>query len=162
MLAAASLVIGPLLIWLGYVGLRYPSVGAAGFGNMSLPMAAYAAKWQSTVAELQADGWASFARFSLLALISLSVQAIYLCVRAQWVQPWWRVGIVYCALMSVLAEPVWEGYPGAATRVLLPMSLAFNALLPRTRWFWPLYVLGNLTVLHGFESIRVPVVGTWF
>ena len=83
-------------------------------------------------------------------------------MRVQWANPWWRIGIVYCILMGALGPGVWEGYPGAATRVLLPMTLAFNALLPRARWFWPLYLSGNLTVLHGFEAIRVLVVGTWF
>ena len=63
---------------------------------------------------------------------------------------------VYSLLMIVLGENVWAGYPGAATRVLLPMTFAFNVLLPRSAWFWPLFVLGNLTVLQGLETLRVP------
>ena len=38
--------------------------------------------------------------------------------------------------------------------VLLPMTFAFNIILPRNRWFWPLFVLGNLTVLHSLEVIQ--------
>lgn len=38
---------------------------------------------------------------------------------------------------------------GGADRVLLPMTIAFNVLLPTRRWFWPLWALGNLTVAHG-------------
>ena len=162
LITALGLVVVPLLIWLSYLSVLYPSSGTAGLSNFAMPLTAYGAKWQSTIAELRVDGWDSFARFSLLSLISLTVQALYLCVRVQWAEPWWRVGVVYGILMVVLAPGVWEGYPGAATRVLLPMTLAFNVLLPRSRWFWPLYVAGNLTVLHGFEAIRVPGIWTWF
>jgi hypothetical protein len=38
------------------------------------------------------------------------------------------------------------------------MAVAFNVLLPGTRRFWPLWVLGNVNVLHGLQVIRVP----WF
>ena len=43
----------------------------------------------------------------------------------------------------------------AATRVLLPMTFAFNVLLPRNRWFWPLFVVGNLPTVHGLEALRL-------
>jgi hypothetical protein len=49
-------------------------------------------------------------------------------------------------MMIFLSTPVWEGFPGAATRVLLPMTLAFNILMPRgVRWL-PWLLIGNLTV----------------
>jgi hypothetical protein len=53
--------------------------------------------------------------------------------------------------MIFLGQAVWEGHPGAATRVLMPMTFAFNLLLPSTRWFWLLWVLGNVNVLDGFR-----------
>ena len=46
-----------------------------------------------------------------------------------------RVGVAYVVLMVVLGPDVWGGYPGAALRVVLPMTIAFNLLLPRTRRF---------------------------
>jgi hypothetical protein len=44
--------------------------------------------------------------------------------------------------------------------VLLPMTCAFNVLLVRVPgWrFWPLVVLGNLTVLHGLEALQTPYI----
>jgi hypothetical protein len=48
---------------------------------------------------------------------------------------------------------VWEGHPGAATRVLLPLNLAFNALAPRTRAGLALLLLGNLTVPAGLLQL---------
>ena len=73
---------------------------------------------------------------------------------ADWKNPWWRVGISYVLLMVVLGPNVWAGYSGSATRVLLPMTFAFNVILPRDLWFWPLFALGNLTVLHSLEVIQ--------
>ena len=70
-------------------------------------------------------------------------------------RPWWRVGIASCALMACLGPAQWEGHVMAATRVLLPMTFAFNVLLPRNRWFWPLFVVGNLPTVHGLEALRL-------
>ena len=49
-------------------------------------------------------------------------------------------------MTAFLSTPVWEGYPGASTRVLLPMTLAFNVLVPRGRRWLPLLLVGNLSV----------------
>ena len=58
--------------------------------------------------------------------------------------------------MIFLGEAVWEGYPGAASRVLLPMTLAFNVLVPRGAKWWLLLLLGNLTVLSSGDLNRPP------
>jgi len=56
-------------------------------------------------------------------------------------------GASYAVLMIFLGDAVWESYPSAAARVLLPMTVAFNILVPRGKW-WPiLLVVGNLGVL---------------
>ena len=82
--------------------------------------------------------------------------------RADWRSRWWRVGAVFLTLMLVADPVVWEGYPGAYTRVLLPMTLAFNLLLPGRKWFWPLLVLGNLSVIPGIQALRIPLVWRLF
>ena len=89
------------------------------------------------------------------AEISLGTQAMVLVAVRAWTSAWWRVGIASCALMLVLGPAVWSGHPGAVTRVLLPMTVAFNAVLPPNRWFWPLFVLGNLTIPHGLIMLGV-------
>lgn len=71
----------------------------------------------------------------------------------RWRDPWWRVGIAYAGLMLVLGPAVWEGHPGAVTRILLPMTFAFNLLLPRLRWFWPLWILDNANLLDAVDII---------
>jgi hypothetical protein len=51
---------------------------------------------------------------------------------------------------------VWEGYPGAASRVLLPMALAFNVLVPRGRAWWAVLLLGNLTLFFVGDTLKPP------
>ena len=60
---------------------------------------------------------------------------------------WWRVGIAYAGLMSIAGASVWDGHPGAITRVVLPLTVAFNMVVLREARFWPLVVAGNLPVL---------------
>ena len=150
----------PTLVWISYVR-RHLGTSGVGLGNLDLPLSAYVGKWQLTIAELNERGWSWFAHFSLYALISLTVNALFLVWRVNWRSPWWRVGAAYAALLFVLGPPVWEGYPGAATRVLLPLTFAFNVLLIGETWYWPLFLLGNLTVLHGLQVLDVPWVAAY-
>jgi hypothetical protein len=50
-------------------------------------------------------------------------------------------------LALLLGGAVWEGEPSAATRVVLPLTLAFNVLAPRGPRGLVLLVAGNLTLL---------------
>jgi len=95
-------------------------------------------------------------------MIGLTVQAGYLAWRRDWRSPWWRVGAPYCLLIPLLSFPVWVGYPGAAPRVLLPLAFAFNAQVVKDRWFWPLAILGNLSVWHGVATIGGPWLAMLF
>ena len=152
----------PLAIWVLYLVTSGHDMWVSNpSGNFGAPFAAYVTKWGATLSELRDAGWASFARFSLMGLVSLTTQAIVLVRLARWTSPWWRVGVAYVVLMVVLGPDVWGGYPGAALRVVLPMTIAFNLLLPRTRWFWPWAILGNLSVWHGLDALGVPVLSVY-
>lgn len=150
------LVLTPLLLWLGYLSYVGLPPGGAGYRNFAAPLAGYLDKWFTTLRTLGAEGWDSSARFSLLGLISLTTQALVLFWQREWRTPWWRMGVAYAGLMFVLGPAVWEGDPGAVTRVVLPMTVAFNVLLCRSRLFWPLWVLGNASALHGVEEMQLP------
>jgi hypothetical protein len=107
-------------------------------------------------------GLDSPSRDALLALVGVTVQAGALAAWVDWRNRWWRVGAAFVAVMLTAHPVVWEGYPGAYTRVLLPMTLAFNLLLPGRRWFWPLLVLGNLSVAAGLQVMLIPLVRRLF
>jgi hypothetical protein len=159
-----AVVAAPLALWMAWLWclLREPS--NAGARNFALPFVAYLDKGCESVRDLHATGWDSSARWSLLLLISLGVQFLVILLRPQWHSSWWRIGAAYALLMAVLGGAVWEGFPAAAARVLLPMTLAFNVVVPRGRWWWStLLVLGNLSAictvsqwaLPGYESYRL-------
>ena len=157
------LAVAPLAAWFLYVRWVFPPYAASDTANFAPPFSGYLSKWSVTLAQLQASGWwGSWARFNLAALVSVTVQAGFLLARREWGSPWWRAGVAYCALLPVLSYPVWEGDPGAVMRVVLPMSVAFNVLVVRSRWFWPLVVAGNLTVFHGIHMLNVPWLATLF
>lgn len=153
------IVLAPLALWLSYLWSIDLPMRHGGARNLAAPFVGYGEKWAATVNELRSEGWSSFARLSLLSMTALTTQAAFLLRSRQWNVAWWRTGVVYLALMAVLGRAVWEGHPGAVTRVVLPMTFAFNVLVLRSRWFWPLWVLGNLGVLGGLETIHAPVFG---
>lgn len=157
-LAARGLVaLLPFAAWFLYVRWVFSPLPASDAANFAFPFSGYLAKWSVTLGQLHASGWwGSWARFHLAALVSLTVQAGFLLARREWGSPWWRAGVAYCLLMPFLSTAVWEGDPIAVLRVALPMSIAFNVLIVRSRWFWPLAVAGNLTVFHGIHMLNVP------
>ena len=157
--AAARLfaVVLPFAAWVAYVSWVYPPTGSAEGRNFAIPFTGYLHKWSVTLGQLHESGWwGSWARFSLAALVSVPVQAGFLLARRDWGSAWWRAGATFAALVPFLSFPVWEGDVIAVMRVALPMSVAFNVLVVRSRFFWPLVVSGNLTVLHGLHMINVP------
>ena len=89
-------------------------------------------------------------------LVALTTQFLFLVFRPAIKQPWWRIGISFAVLMLVLGDAVWEGYPGAGSRVLLPMQLVFNVLVPRGRAWLPVLILGNLTLLGAPSALQPP------
>lgn len=63
-------------------------------------------------------------------------------------------------MLMLLAHPdVWRGYPGAITRVVLPLKFGFNVLLVKlapTR-FWTWFSLGNLDLVASLQLLSAPV-----
>lgn len=150
--------LAPLLAWLIYIRWR---LGQAepGLHNITLPFAGFVEKWMSVFdatffRESPLLAWAA-----LFAIFGVTVQGLYFLW--QWrlfADAWWRVGAAYTVLMLMLGTAVWEGYPGAAWRVLLPLTLAFNIVACRSRAALAWLVLGNLGVGMGFIMFRdVPV-----
>jgi len=156
--ARGGVVAMPFVLWLAYLYWSdYGVVLSSGEHNLALPLSAIITKWQVTLLEIWINPWSeTFARFSFLTLLSLTIQAIFLLWQRDWTSPWWRVGVAYVGLMCILGPAVWDGHQFAASRVLLPMTVAFNVQLARMGGLWPLAVLGNVSVVAGLETLRVP------
>lgn len=149
-----AVAIVPLAAWLAYVQWR---VGPAnqGFSNLTLPLAGWLEKWGELVVAWRTMPDRLLVVSSAFAIVGVSVQAGYILRNVrQWNDRWWRLGAGYTALLMILNTAVWEGFPGASLRVLLPLTLAFNVLAVRRRASLRWLVLGNLGVLSGFVSLR--------
>jgi hypothetical protein len=155
--ARAGLLVLPLALWLMCLWFWLGTVGDSGDRNFGFPLAAYLAKWRETLQLLRADGLESFERFNVPVLVALLVQTLFFLLRPRWKETWWRVGAAYAVLMIFLGAAVWEGYPSAAVRVLLPMQLAFNIAVPRSGRGWlVVLLLGNLTLLSTPDLLKPP------
>ncbi|MDD3180914.1 MAG: hypothetical protein PHQ04_11280 [Opitutaceae bacterium] len=149
-------VVLPLGLWLAFVTMRVGMATEMGERNFDLPFHAYAVKWQAAAAQFGQEGLGSVAKWNLLSQVALTVQFLFFALRLRWREAWWRVGASYAVLMMFLGDAVWEGYPGAASRVLLPMLLAFNILVPRGRRWWLVLLLGNLSVVVSPDLLKPP------
>ena len=143
----------PLAAWVGYVWWK---AGYAGTGsrNFAWPLTGLIEKWAATIAALKTEGDLVLVWTTLLATLGLTVQAAFFLVRRRFDDRWWRFGAAYAVLLLFLGTAVWEGFPGAATRVLLPLTLAFNVLAHRSRapaWW---LVAGNLAVAAGLLAFQ--------
>jgi len=153
----AGLLVLPLALWLVCLWVWLGTVGDSGARNFGLPLLAYLAKWRETLQLLRFDGLESYERFNVPVLVALLVQMLFFLLRPRWRETWWRVGAAYAVLMIFLGAAVWEGYPSAAVRVLLPMQLAFNIAVPRGGRGWlVLLLLGNLTLFSTPDLLKPP------
>ncbi len=138
----------PFLVWSVYVGRRFPhSSGGTGLGNLDWPLLGLLTQFKYSLREILSGNFDGRYSFALLAMLGLFTQLGVLWRTPQFQSPWWRVGAAYSLLLFFLSFWVWSGY-WAVCRAVLPMTVAFNLLLPANRFFWPLWVGGNLTLLH--------------
>jgi hypothetical protein len=142
----ALLVALPLAAWMAYVRGRFGPAEDPGLGNFTLPFAGFAEKISFTLHDLAGADATPLSWATLAAMVALAVQWGFFVIYRRPAERWWRIGAAFAIMMIFLSTPVWEGFPGASTRVLLPMTLAFNVLVPRGRRWLPLLLVGNLTV----------------
>jgi hypothetical protein len=105
--------------------------------------------FQQTLSHVLGDNGTLLSVLKLGVIVCLTVQVAYLLYRREYGSPWWRVAFAYAILMLTVHKVVWDGYPGAVTRVTLPLVFGFNVLLTREHGprFWLWFVAGNLHLL---------------
>jgi hypothetical protein len=143
----------PLAAWIAYVRWR---VGPAdqGWSNLTIPGTGLVEKWREALRATQTLNDQLLAWTTVLATLGLTAQALFVVVRPRLDDRWWRVGAAYVVLMLFLGQAVWEDFPGAAMRVLLPLTLAFNVLAHRVRAPLVWLIAGNLGVASGLIAWR--------
>lgn len=152
----AALAALPLLAWMAYVRWRVGPAMDPGLRNFTLPLAGLGEKWGAALASLALRSDSTLRWATVAATLGLTVQFLFFVLWRRPREAWWRVGAAFAVMTVFLSTPVWEGLPGAATRVLLPMTLAFNVLVPRGRWWLPVLIAGNLTVVATYREFNPP------
>jgi len=154
--ARVALVLLPLAAWMVCLRAWLGPGDDVGARNFAAPFTGLARKLEDCASLLAAGGRGPVPRLDLYVMVGLLAQFAFFATRWRWRDPWWRVGACYAVLMVFLGDAVWENYPSAAARVLLPMTLAFNIAVPRGRWWVILLVAGNLGVLSSLDISKPP------
>jgi hypothetical protein len=144
-----------LIAWLGYINWCVGPVNH-GVRNFAWPLVGLVNELTQCLGDLIQSGLPlnEYAFTSLIATIGLTVQAGFILSRPRPAESWWRVGGAYTLLLLALGPAVWEGFPIAASRVLLPLNLACNVLARRTRAPLIWLVACNLTIFSGLLAFR--------
>lgn len=150
-----ALALVPLAAWLLYVRSTL-GASSAGVRNLAWPLAGWLGRWQELAAGMASTGNPLLVLEGALEHVALTVQASYLVLRPRRECPWWRLGVATLALMLVLGPAVWGGFPNAASRVLLPLTLVFNIRAVRDGACWGWLLLGNLSLLAGVHALAQP------
>lgn len=152
-LLQGAIAAAPILLWSLVLAYRFGLGRQAGEQNLTWPFVGLVRCWTEALTVLFRSGGDTYNSQNLLCLTALTVQAAYLALRPDSGNHWWRLGAAMLLLMGVLGTGVWAGYPISATRVLLPMALAFNVLVPRGAKWLPVLLLGNITLLSSFAVL---------
>ena len=146
------IVLVPLAAWQYYIKTQIGS-GASGLQNFTWPVVGWAGKLATQWSELLFE-FPHCSPLEMIAPLSIAVQAATMFAWPAWSNRWWRLGIGFAILSVVIAQPVWASQ-SAYSRVLLPLTLAFNLVLLQHfeqgrlggRWYTILFWIGNVGLL---------------
>lgn len=110
----------PLALWLAYLSRMTPWRGPVPV--FELP---FVGLWNKLARE-----WSNGRRYhvEMIAPVALFVQAVYFAVRPRLSCAWWRGGVAWAVMAVVVGKDVWAEDAGY-TRILLPLTVAFNVML---------------------------------
>ena len=160
-IVALLLVVAPLALWLDYLRSIYGAAVLSGAHHITIPLSGLWWKFEVTAKALTQSGFTAATVMTIASVVGFLSQGVALvwCSRefrrtggssASWLLVAWP----FLLLGLVAHAVVWEGAPGAFTRVTLPLTVGVNALMAtHARAPWWLIVPANLGVLSGVMAI---------
>jgi hypothetical protein len=106
----------------------------------------------------------SEAIFEVLGPASLAIQSIYYFFRFKMTDKFWWFGIGFTLLLPFLGNVIWEEQAGF-TRILLPLTVAFNLLVFRHekgRAYVIWWLLGNLGMFGLLTKLIISLTSIYF
>ena len=123
------------------------------FENLAWPFGSFLDRWSDGLAAIFQFRDIGLAWVGLVVLLAFTVQAAFFLRYWREGDPWWRLGVAFVVLMFLLNDSMWVGAAGGVSRLLLPLTLAFNLLARRCRAPAAWLLAGNLGVAAGFLSL---------
>jgi glycosyl transferase family 87 len=149
--ACGVLCILPLALWVDYLRSIYRSDALANPGQITTPLSGLLWKVSLVRSEFIRSPFALTTLASGLAVVAFLAQGGWVIrelLRSGGRSAWALAGTSYLVLGLVAHVVVWEGTPGAFTRVLLPLAIAANVLLAaRPQASWAIIVAANLAAV---------------
>jgi hypothetical protein len=151
----------PLVLWVAYIRHRFGS-SAEDTHPFAWPLQGWisfiAMTWQALLRQspdlclLKPQLW-EWRLFDFLSAFSLLFQAGSFAIRRNPSSPYWRMGVGFAVMTLFLSTHILEEQI-ASTRVLLPMTVAFNiGLMPlRGKRFAINFIVGNFGLLWGLRD----------
>jgi len=141
----------PLALWVDYLRSIYRADALTNPGQVTTPLSGLIWKLGAIRQELSRAPFSWPTTISVLAVLGFFAQAAWILreiARPGERLPWALAGAAYVLLGLAAHAVVWEGSPGAFTRVLLPLTVAANVLLAtRPRASWAIIVTANLSAI---------------
>jgi hypothetical protein len=141
-----GLAVAPVMAWTVWLWLYMP--GDSGAQVLAWPGVGVVEHLATCARQIAAGNFDSRYVFGLIGALGLAYQSLFLLTSWRESDPWTRLGLPFAVLFWCLSPYVFSGY-WAAARAVLPLTFAFNRLLPRDRSFWFHFIAGNLFMLHG-------------
>jgi hypothetical protein len=145
----ACVIVLPIAAWIFYVEQIFHGCGTTTPSSMGKPFIGLVEHLRAvTTVLLSNPGWLTL--FNLLSTLSLLVQTAFLFARPRVQSPFWRMGIGFAVLFFFFGEPMFAEQI-AYGRAVLPLTLAFNALLMERdeKRFFAWFVAGNAGLAWG-------------
>jgi hypothetical protein len=144
-----GIVILPFILWLIYVSTKL-GFSARVEHHFDIPFVAMIDGLRVAIGSI-GQGVIDKRYFPLpLIVLSIFIRSMVIISCKEINNPWWRIGIVYIVMFFTFGDAMWQAWWGLS-RVLLPLTIAFNVLLKPDKNFWVLFAVGNFPTFGGLE-----------